>query len=117
MLPLLRTLLADIQLPEGPAGQHLTVGAPRLIENLLAMRDEQQRLTQTLVAQPLIVERSDDRLTGAGRGDDEVAVSVVCGALRIGRGCTSKPDNVIEPPEPPSVASALFNRSASRSGS
>src|SRR5262249_25021917 len=40
--------------------------------NLVPMRDEQEREVAMLLAQPRVVERGDDGLAGARRGDDEV---------------------------------------------
>jgi hypothetical protein len=42
VLPALRPSAADVELAERAVGEHLAVGAQRLLEDLLAVRDEQQ---------------------------------------------------------------------------
>ena len=85
VLPALGSRAADVQLAEGRVGEHLAVGPQRLLEDLLAVRDEQQRRSVAGVGlhRPPVVERGDDRLAGPGRGDDQVAVAVVDVALDV----------------------------------
>ena len=45
-----------------------------LTENLVAVRDEKQGTSHTLVAQPFEIECRDPGLAGAGRCDHEIAV-------------------------------------------
>ncbi len=77
--PALRPRAADVQLAEVRVGEHFAIGAERLLEDLPAVRDEQQRraFVGRPLAQPPVVQRGDHRLAGAGRGDDQVAMPVV----------------------------------------
>ena len=43
VLPALRARAADVELAEVGVGEHLAVGPQRLLEDLLAVRDEEQR--------------------------------------------------------------------------
>jgi hypothetical protein len=62
----------DPELAEIGTAEHLAKDAPRLLEDLLAVSDEQERVDLVVALQVGIVERSDERLPGAGRGHDEV---------------------------------------------
>ena len=69
---------ADQDLAKGVVAQHLAIGAQRLLEDLLAVRHEQQPRPPTrLLAQPLVVEGRHHRLAGAGGGDHQVAPAAV----------------------------------------
>ncbi len=66
------------QFTERTVPHHRAVSRERLPENLFAVGDEKQRRppTHTLGKLP-VVERGDNRLARAGRGDHQVAVPVV----------------------------------------
>ena len=81
VLPPARALTTNEQLTERSVAQHLAVGALCLLEQFPTMRDEQQALLAA--AEPAIVESGHDCLARTGRGDDEVAVPVVHGALGL----------------------------------
>lgn len=84
--PRCRRRAVDEQLTEGGIGQHLAVGAQRLLQDLPAVSHEQQpRLAPggRLLAQPPEVQRRYDGLAGARGGDHEVAVPVVHDALDV----------------------------------
>ena len=81
--PLARDVPADIQLAEGAVAEDLAVGAQRLLEDLLAVGDEEQARPFAPCTEAAIVEGGDDGLAGAGCGDDEVAVPVVQGAFGV----------------------------------
>ena len=66
------------QLTEGSVGQDLPVGLQRLAQDLLAVRDEQERRA---TGHGRVVERGDDRLARARGSNDQVAVPVVDLAL------------------------------------
>ena len=68
---------ADEQLAEGAVAQDVPERRQALPQDLLAVRDEEQRVDLAGVMQPPVVERGDDRLTGAGRHHDQVALPAV----------------------------------------
>ncbi len=78
VLPALRPGAPDVELAEVRVTEHLAIGATGLLQDLLAMRHEEQARTAAgLLGQALVVEGGDDRLAGASRGDEQVAVPVV----------------------------------------
>ena len=85
--PALGSSTTDIELAERGVREDLPVGAQRLLEDLPAVCDEEERraVRGLVVAQPAVVEGGDHCLAGAGRGNDQVAVAVVDGALDVQR--------------------------------
>jgi hypothetical protein len=83
MAPQLGVVPSDELLAERPVAQHLAVGAPRLLQDLAPVRDEQQPVPRQGLPQPVVVQGGDDCLPRAGRRDDEVAVAAVHGPLRL----------------------------------
>ena len=85
--PLARHFSSDELLPEIAAPQHVPERLQRLVEDLLAVRDEQQRGVATdgdaaiALAQRLIVQRRHHGLAGSGRRHDEVALARVACAF------------------------------------
>ena len=77
------TMPVDEQLAEVRVTQHLRVRAPRLLEDLSAMRDEQQPRAVRAGTHSLVIERRHHRLAGTRRRDDEVAVAAVNRAVRL----------------------------------
>src|SRR5664279_5821462 len=84
VFPSLRPRSPDIELAKSRVCQDLSVRSQRLLQDLLPMRDEQQRGSFWIVriAEASIVQGSDNGLSGAGGCDDEVAVPVMHGPLR-----------------------------------
>ena len=82
VLPALGLVRADEQLAERRQLQRVAERLARLIEQLLAVREEQQpRRCPGGRRDALVVERRDHGLAGAGRRDDEVAAAAVQRAL------------------------------------
>jgi hypothetical protein len=80
VLPFVGTMAVDVQLTEGAIAEDMPERDQRLLEDLLAMGDEQelQRTSAAdFFAQAFVIERRDDGLARAGRGDDEIAPAVV----------------------------------------
>ena len=74
MLEAARPLAADPQLAESYVAQRMLEGLPTLLEDLHAMRDEEQSRAWQLRAQPLVVDRRHHGLAGPGGGHEQVAV-------------------------------------------
>ena len=77
MAPLNRPIGPDQQLPEVPVPERRAVLRQALLQDLFAVRDEQERQVAVLLAQPRVVERCHDGLPGARRRDHEVPVVAV----------------------------------------
>lgn len=76
----------DVQLAEVHVVEDLAIGAQRLLQDLLAVRHEEQgRAGLRLSGQPAVVERGDHGLARPGGGDHEVAVPMVDDALHLER--------------------------------
>src|SRR5690606_18796735 len=85
VLPTLWARAIDIELAEVRIREHLPVRAKCLLKDLSAVCDEEQRgsrANRSLRETP-VVEGSNHRLPGPGRGNEEVAVSVVDRSCRI----------------------------------
>ena len=83
MSPPIGTLAGDVQLTERRIAEGDSERREALVEDLLAVRDEQQRgIATELTAQSVVVERCDDRLAGAGCGNDQIAPAPVNLAFR-----------------------------------
>src|SRR5690606_32861226 len=68
----------DEELPERSVLEHVAVGAQGLLQDLLAMRDEEdRRLVGLRGAKALVVQRSHDGLASSRSGDQQIAVAVV----------------------------------------
>ncbi len=74
MPPFVGTMAVDVELAECAVTQHLAERAEALPQNLLPVSDEQQARVAHLLPQSLEVQCRDDRLAGAGRGHDQVAM-------------------------------------------
>ena len=72
---------ATVDLAERAIAQDSPVGRQRLPEDLLAMRNEQQRQVAMPVDELPVIERSDDGLACPGRSNHEISVTVVPLAL------------------------------------
>ena len=78
MLEALGLRAADQHLAKGMVAQHLAISPQRLLQDLLAVRHEQQPRPPTgLLAEALVVEGRHHRLAGAGGSDHQVAPPVV----------------------------------------
>jgi len=75
----------DEELAEGGVAQHGAVDGEALLEDLLAVRDEEQGGAPAAVELAGVVEGGGPGLAGAGRGDDEVAgvAAVPLGLQRV----------------------------------
>lgn len=88
MLQALRFELAHKQVSEVMVAKHHAETGEALLEDFLTVSDEQKPSPTELpgvvllAPEPSVVERRDDRLAGAGSGDDEVAESPMNNALR-----------------------------------
>ncbi len=81
-----RLVPTDQLLAEAAVEQRFAERPAGLVEDLLAVGNEQERqLVAVLLTNSLVVEGGDDRLAGAGGGDDEVAERVVDRAGRLDR--------------------------------
>ncbi len=60
--------------PNDGVAERVAEGGEALVEDLLAVGDEQQAGPGELLAEPPVVERGHHRLAGAGGGDEQVAV-------------------------------------------
>ena len=69
-----RASIADPELPERGVAHHVPVGREALLENLLAVGDEQEPVTREARPQPRVVDRRHHRLPGTRCGDEKVAV-------------------------------------------
>ena len=67
-------LAADPELAEGRVPERVAERRPALVEDLLAVRDEQQPVRGERRAQARVVDRGHDRLARAGRRDEQVPV-------------------------------------------
>ncbi len=77
-VPARRDLAAAVLLAERAVLEHGAVGSHRLLEDLVAVRDEQEgEVGARAREQLLVVERGDHGLAGPGRRDHEVAVPPV----------------------------------------
>ncbi|CAB4722987.1 unannotated protein [freshwater metagenome] len=83
VVPPFRPRARHVELTEGMIGKDFPVGADRLLQDLLAMCDEQQTWSfrRARATHSAIVKRSDDRLARSGSRHDQVAVPVVHVAL------------------------------------
>lgn len=78
MVPACEDGPAEQRLSEARVQQGVLIDLARLVQQLEAVRDEQQpQVSLVLLAQTPVVEGRHDRLAGAGDGDEEVAVPVV----------------------------------------
>ena len=86
MLEACRPGAADPLLAEGGVAQGVAEGGEALVEDLLAVGDEQQPGTGELLAQAAVVEGGHHGLAGAGGGDEQVAVvALLAGERRSAR--------------------------------
>ena len=76
-VPALRDPAAAVDLAERAVAKHGAIGRQRLPQDLLAVRDEQQRQVACRSRQLPVVERGDDGLARTCRRDDEVAMTVM----------------------------------------
>ena len=78
-------VIADQQFAEIGIFQHGTESVQALFQDFFPMRHEQQaaRLSGMLFAEPLVVQRRDDRLAGTGGSNHQIAVVPAHGALRF----------------------------------
>src|SRR5690606_9084125 len=74
MLEAGRTLAADPKLTEGRISKGVPEGGQALVENFLAVGDEQQPCPREPLAQSLIVQRGHDRLASPGCRYQQVSV-------------------------------------------
>src|SRR5581483_10358474 len=74
--PAVRALAVGIELTKRCIAKDGAEHIARLLKDFAAMRDEEQR-EWTLFSEAAIVERGDDGLARAGRGDDEVPPAIV----------------------------------------
>src|SRR4051794_19105473 len=83
MVPTFWPRAGDVQLAEHGVGEHFSVGPQRLLENLLAVRDEEESRPVGWggPAQSAVVKRSDHRLASPGGSDDQVAMAIMHLAL------------------------------------
>src|SRR5690606_20373697 len=70
---LLGLLTADPQLSEVSVLQRRAEGLTRLLQNRVAVSDEQQRIHGPRSLEPRVIQSRDDGLAGPGRGNDEVS--------------------------------------------
>ena len=93
VVPTLRARAGDVQLTERGVGEDFSVGPQRLLEDLLAVRDEEQSrpVGWRGPAQSAVVKCGDHRLAGPGGGDDQIAMAIVHVALdsRARRACAA----------------------------
>ncbi len=77
--PLVGFLPVYQQLTKGRVGKHLLIHPSRLLQNLLAVRDEQECLVTTMdiANESPVVQCRNNSLAGPRRCDDEVSVPVV----------------------------------------
>ena len=75
--PARRHLAADQRLAEAAVAHDLPERRQALPQDLLLVRDEEQRVDLPGAVQPPVVQRGDDRLAGAGRHHHQVAVPAV----------------------------------------
>ena len=85
MVDAVRLVIADQQLAEIGILQHGTEGVQALFQDFFSVCHEQQAAGQagTLFAEPFVVQRRDDRLTGAGGGHHQIAGVPTHSALRF----------------------------------
>ena len=65
---------ADPELAEGVVAQGVAEGGEALVEDLLAVRDEEEARARQHGAQARVVDGGHDGLAGAGGGDEQVPV-------------------------------------------
>ena len=83
MAPLLRVLAADIFLAKGAVTERGAERTPALPKNLLAMGDEQELEVSPLLAEPPVIQSSDDRLSCARGGNYEITKTAVALSFRV----------------------------------
>src|SRR5271168_4085819 len=85
MAPVGWFLSVDEQLPECGITEDFLIHSPCLQQNLLAVGHEQQCevTTEGVAGESAVVQGRDDGLPGAGRRDDQVAMTVVNRALCV----------------------------------
>src|SRR3954447_11425066 len=85
MLPSVGSSVADVKLAEVGIAQNLLVGPTRLLEDLLAVSDEQetQPLAVCTLDEPLVIQGCNHGLARTCRGDDEVAMAIVHNPLYV----------------------------------
>jgi hypothetical protein len=84
IFPVLGHVAIHVELAERAVPKHLPKRCERLLEDLATVSDEEETwLCPSSLTRAEVVERSDHRLAGAGRRDEEVSVSAVQRALGV----------------------------------